>query len=103
MEKFAVIKTGNKQYKVRKGETLKIDKLEAKEGKKLVFDKVLLKAGDGSVEIGNPFLDSKVEAEVKSFGREKKGIVFRYKPKKRYRKKKGYRQLYAEVKITSIK
>jgi large subunit ribosomal protein L21 len=102
MEKFAIIKIGGKQYKVREGEVFKVDKMENKEGEKVVFDKVLLKVDGENLEVGKPYLDSKVEAEVKSVGKEKSKIVFRYRPKKRYRKKNNYRTPYTEIKVLKI-
>ncbi len=103
MEKFAVIQTGGKQYRVREGDILKVERLEAKEGEKVTFDKVLLRSDGKKVEIGEPYLENKVEAEVMSIGRGKGGVVFHYKPKKRYRKKRSYRPSYTEVKITGIR
>lgn len=102
MEKFAIIKIGGKQYKAKEGDVLKIDKIEDKEGDKMTFDKVLLRAEGKELEVGKPYLDSKVEAEVKSVGKEKSRIVFRYRPKKRYRKKNNYRTPYTEIKILKI-
>ena len=101
---FAVIETGGKQYRVSPGEKLKIEKLEAEEGASLVFDKVLLTADGTKVEIGTPYLTNhKVEAKVLKQARYKKIIVFKYKNKTRQTKKKGHRQHYTEVEITSIK
>lgn len=101
--KFAVIKTGGKQYKVAPGQKIKIEKLNAEEGKNVDFDQVLLSVDGNSVEIGTPLLEGKkVEGKVLKHGREKKKIVFRYRPKTRYRKKKGHRQEYSEVEIVKI-
>ena len=98
---FAVIETGGKQYKVSAGQKLKIEKIEAKEGDKFVFDKVLL-VGDGeNAEIGAPYVSgAKVEAKVLRQARDKKKIVFKYHSKTRYRKKKGHRQEFTELEIT---
>lgn len=101
---FAIIETGGKQYKVKEGETLRVEKLDAEEGDKVSFDKVLMKSDDGEVEVGKPYLEgSEVEAEVEKQGRDKKKIIFKYKPKKRHRRKKGHRQPFTEVEIKSIK
>lgn len=101
MSSFAVIKTGGKQYKVAEGDTLKVEKLNHKDGQ-IVFDEVLLVA-NGTVKVGKPLVEgSKVEAKVLEEGKGKKKIVFRYKAKTRRRKKKGHRQLYTKVQITKI-
>ncbi len=102
MEKFAIVKIGGKQYKVKEGDVLKVEKLKADPGEKAVFSEVLLKSEKNKVEVGSPYLDSKVEAEIKSSGKGKKGIAFHYKPKKRYRKKTGYRPSYTEIKVVKI-
>ena len=99
---FAVIQTGGKQYKVSAGEKVRIEKTGADKGA-VVFDKVLLRAEGGRVAIGTPYVaDAAVEAELLGEGREKKKIVFKYHPKTRFRKKKGHRQEYAEVRIKSV-
>ena len=99
---FAVIKTGGKQYKVSEGDVLDIEKLEKKEGDEVVFEEVLLLEGDNS-KIGKPNVDGvSVKAKVVEQGREDKKIVYKYKPKKRQRKKKGHRQPYTRVEIKEI-
>ncbi|OHB21977.1 MAG: 50S ribosomal protein L21 [Parcubacteria group bacterium RIFCSPLOWO2_01_FULL_48_18] len=100
MTRFAVIETGGKQYKVSAGQKLKIEKIAAKEGERVALDKVLLVVDGEAVAVGAPFVkDAKVEAEVLRHGREKKKIVFRYHSKTRYRKKKGHRQHFTEIKV----
>lgn len=110
--KFAVIKTGGKQYKVAEGDVLTIEKLE-KTNEKIEFSEVLLVAnpeksqGDfgagGEIKIGKPLVEgAKVEARVIEEGKGKKKIVFRYKSKTRQHKKKGHRQPYTKVQITKI-
>ncbi len=100
---FAVIRTGGKQYRVRPGQRLQIEKLDAEEGAAIHFDEVLLVADGENVEIGMPHVaGAKVEAKVLAQGREKKKIVFKYHAKARYRKKKGHRQPYTEVEIQHI-
>ena len=102
--KLAVITSGGKQYKVSPGQKLKIEKLSAEIGSKFIFDKVLLLAEGDKIKIGAPYIkDAQVEAEILKIAREKKKIVFRYHSKTRYRKKKGHRQSYTEVKINEIK
>lgn len=102
--KFAVIKTGGKQYEVKEGQELKIEKIEGKAGTKLVFDEVLLHCNEGGeVAIGSPLLEGEeVRAEIIEQGKAKKIIVFKYKPKKHYKKKQGHRQPYTLVKILQI-
>ncbi len=112
--KFAVIETGGKQYRIRAGQKIKVEKLNAADGASFVFDKVLLIADsrgtdadkrgkDWDVRIGAPYLaGEKVSAKVLKQGREKKKIVFRYHSKTRYRKKKGHRQHFTEVEIVNI-
>src|SRR3989344_5662052 len=100
---FAVIETGGKQYRVSPGTKIKVEKLTP-EGENFVFDKVLLVSDGKGIKIGKPYVgDSKVEAKIVKQGRAKKVIVFRYKSKTRQRTKKGHRQPYTEVEITSIK
>lgn len=99
---FAIIKTGGKQYIVQPGDKIKVEKLETPEGKEVVFDRVLL-VSDKETAIGTPYLiDYIVKGKVLRQGKGKKIIVYKYKPKKRYHKKQGHRQLYAEVEILSI-
>ena len=101
---FAVIQTGGKQYKVAAGDKIKVEKLEAKEGDSLVFDKVLLTADGDNVQVGAPYvIGAKVDAKILKQGRHKKIIVFKYHSKTRYRKKKGHRQDYTEIQILDIK
>ena len=103
MNKFAVIETGGKQYRVSEGNKIKVEKLNAEEGKDFVFDKILLLSTDKGSTIGTPYIDgAKVEGKVLAQARSKKVIVFRYHAKTRYRKKKGHRQPFTEVEITKI-
>lgn len=103
MSQWAVVKTGGKQYLVRSGQKLRIEKLDAQEGAKIIFGEVLLISDDKKTEIGTPRIQgAKVEAKVLKQGRGKKVIVFRYHSKTRYRKKKGHRQPFTEVEITKI-
>lgn len=100
---IAVIETGGKQYKVSVGEKIKISKVKAENGKSFDFDRVLLVADEKETKVGKPYLDgAKVEGAVLKQGRSKKVIVFKYKPKKRYRVKKGHRQEFTEVEIKKI-
>jgi len=100
---LAVIKTGGKQYLVKKGDKIKIEKLDEKEGKEIIFADVLLVQKDKKVEIGTPKVkNAKVVGKILKQGRGEKVIIFKYKPKKRYKKKKGHRQPFTEVEIKDI-
>ncbi|MBU6370512.1 MAG: 50S ribosomal protein L21 [Patescibacteria group bacterium] len=103
---FAVIKTGGKQYKVAKGDSIKIEKLSgaSKAGDKVVFDQVLLVDNGKDTSIGTPYIKgATVEGTVEAAGRLPKIMVMHYKQKSRYFKKNGHRQPYLKVKITAIK
>ena len=101
---YAIIESCGKQYKVAQGDVVFFEKLDAEEGKKITFDKVILISEDGKVQVGNPYVKGvKVEGKVVSHGKAKKIIVFKMKPKKNYRRKQGHRQPYTKVEITGIK
>jgi large subunit ribosomal protein L21 len=102
-EKFAVIKTGGKQYLVEEGRFYEFEKLEVEEGGDVVFEEVLLISDKGSVKIGEPFVTgSKVTGTMQKQFKDDKVVVLKYKPKKRYRKTTGHRQRKSEVMITKI-
>ncbi len=96
---LAVIKTGGKQYKVKKGDIFKVEKLNKKPGETVVFDEVLL-SGD---KIGTPKVEgAQVKAEVLAEGKGKKVRVVKYKAKVRYHKVYGHRQPFTQVKVVEI-
>lgn len=100
---YAILKTGGKQYRVAEGDVVFIEKLDVTEGDKVVFDEILLVSDENEVKVGNPVVEgAKVEATVLKQGKSKKVIVFKYKPKKDYRKKQGHRQPYTKVQIEKI-
>ncbi len=100
---LAVIKTGGKQYLVKPQDKIKIEKLEQEIGKEIIFDQVLLLEKNNKIEIGNPLVAGvKVKGIVLDQNRTKKVIIFKYKPKKRYKVKKGHRQAFTEVEIKEI-
>ncbi|MDB5194114.1 MAG: rplU [Parcubacteria group bacterium] len=102
---FAIIATGGKQYLVRPGQVIKVEKLqgEHKVGDNIIFDSVLLFV-DEEPKLGNPFVKGMhVSATLKTIGRLAKVTVIKYKQKSRYFKKNGHRQPYFEVEIDSIK
>lgn len=104
---FAVFATGGKQYRVKVGDKVRVEKLDGghKEGDKIIFDNVLMTDNGGTeVTLGTPFLKgSYVEASLNKIGRNKKVTVIKYKQKSRYFKKYGHRQPYFEVVIDNIK
>ncbi len=100
---YAIIETGGKQYKVSPGQVVDIDRLEVSDGSTIELDKVLLIADKGKVTIGTPTVEGvMVLATTQGESRAKKVIVFRYKPKVRYRKKTGHHQLYTRLAIDKI-
>ena len=100
---FAVIATGGKQYRVKKGQLLRVEKLGLEEGATVTFDKVLLLEGSDT-KIGMPEVKgATVSGKVTKVGRAQKVIVIKYKAKSRYFKKNGHRQPFTEVSITDIK
>ena len=100
---YAIIETGGKQYKVSPGQTIDVDRLDVAEGNSIELDRVLLISGDDKVIVGTPLVNgAKVMATSQGEGRGKKIIVFKYKPKVRYRKKTGHRQFYTRLTIDKI-
>ena len=100
---YAIIEACGKQYKVAEGDFVLLEKLEANEGEKVVFDKVLLISDGEKIKVGTPTVKSaKVEATVVEHGKAKKIVVFKYKAKKNERKKQGHRQPFTAVKILEI-
>jgi large subunit ribosomal protein L21 len=100
---YAIIESGGKQYRVAEGDVIRCDLVANEVGSDVVFDRVVLAGSGESVKIGTPVLDgASVSGRVLRQAKDKKIMVFRYKPKKRVRKLNGHRQPYAEVKITKI-
>ncbi len=96
---FAVIETGGKQYIVKEGDVLRVEKLPVEDKSEITFEKVLM-VGD---KVGNPYVENaKVSAKVIRTAKAKKIIVFKFKRRKGYTRKKGHRQYFTEVKITKI-
>ena len=99
----AIIETGGKQYKVAEGDTLFIEKLNAEAGEAVTFDKVLAVVDGDKATFGTPVVEgASVEANVVKNGKGKKVLVFKYKPKKNYRRRQGHRQPYTKVEITKV-
>ncbi len=101
---FAVIKTGGKQYVISPDSKIKIEKILGETGGTISFSDVLLVGDEGSCTVGMPIVEKAVvEGTVVRQARDKKKLVFKYHSKARYRKTKGHRQPFTEVKITNIK
>lgn len=99
---YAIIKAGGKQYRVQENDELRVEKLDAKVGDKVVFDEVMVVGGDKLV-VGTPLVAGvTVQAEVLEQGKADKVIIYKYKAKKDYRRKNGHRQPYTLVKVTGI-
>jgi large subunit ribosomal protein L21 len=102
LKMYALVEFLGKQYKAEKGALLKVDKINAEPGAQVNIDTVLLVSGD-TVTVGNPYVQgAKVSATVESHGKGEKIVVFKYKPKKDYRRKKGHRQQYSIIKIAEV-
>ena len=100
---YAGIKTGGKQYQVKEGDVLFIEKIEGENGAEIKFDEVLAIGDDGKFTAGTPFVEgASVNAKILSQTKGKKIIVFKMKPKKGYRNKNGHRQPYTKVEVTKI-
>lgn len=100
----AIIETGGKQYKVTEGDVLYIEKLNAEAGEAVTFDKVLAVIDGDKATFGTPTVaGASVAANVVKNGKGKKILVFKYKPKKNYRRRQGHRQPYTKVEITAVK
>ena len=101
---YAIIESCGKQYKVAEGDVVFFEKLDVEEGKKVIFDNVVLVSDDKKVEVGAPYVKGvKVEGKVVSHGKGKKILVYKYKAKKNYGRTQGHRQPYTKVEITKIK
>ncbi len=101
---YAIIETGGRQFVVSEGDIIRTDLVDVEVGSDVIFDRVLIASGENAVAaIGNPSIEgAKVTGTVVGQKKDKKILVFKYKPKKRVRKLVGHRQRFAEVKITKI-
>ncbi|MDR1073742.1 MAG: 50S ribosomal protein L21 [Treponema sp.] len=99
---YALVEIKGKQYKAEKDSLIKVDLLDMEPGSALDIDSVLLISGD-AITVGDPYVrGARVSAVVERHERDKKIIVFKYKPKKDYRRTKGHRQWYSIIKINDI-
>ncbi|RMF13618.1 MAG: 50S ribosomal protein L21 [Gammaproteobacteria bacterium] len=100
---YAVIVSGGKQHRVREGERIKLEKIEAETGATVEFDQVLMVADGDNVKLGQPVVEgAKVTAEVVAHGRHKKVQIIKFRRRKHHMKRQGHRQWYTEVRITGI-
>ena len=99
---YAVIKTGGKQYRVAEGDRLRVEKLIGDIGSTITFGEILMLGGD-TVSVGKPLVTgAKVTATIVAQDRAKKIIVFKFRRRKNYRRKRGHRQPFTEIKITGV-
>jgi large subunit ribosomal protein L21 len=101
--KYAVIRTGGKQYRVSEGDLVKVEKLPGQVGEQITFADILFVGGNGEVKIGAPRVDNaRVTGEIVSQARAKKVLVFKKKRRKSYSRQRGHRQYQTTLKITAI-
>ncbi len=100
---YAVVEINGKQYRAEQGKALTVDRIDEEAGKSLAFDKVLLLSGEAGVKVGAPYVEgASVKAVVDAEVKADKVIVFKYKPKKDYRRKQGHRQRYTVLTVQEI-
>jgi large subunit ribosomal protein L21 len=100
---YAVIKTGGKQYRVSEGDVLRVERLPGDVGNEVSFDEVLMVGGGAGPTVGRPTVDgATVKAEILAHDRARKIIVFKMKRRKNYRRKRGHRQPYTQIRVTGI-
>ena len=100
---YAIMETGGKQYNVRQGDVLQVEKLSAEVGETVDVTHVLAVGQEGEITVGKPYIEgAKVVLKIMEQGRGEKILVFKYKPKKKYRKLKGHRQPFSKVLVEEI-
>lgn len=100
---YAVIETGGKQYRVQKGDVLRVERLAGDSGDKVSFDRVLLVADGDKLSVGRPYVEGgSVEGTVRGQGRARKIEIIKFRRRKHHMKRQGHRQLFTEVEITGI-
>ena len=103
MSKIAIIKTGGKQYKVKEGQTIKVEKIKKEKDETIKLETLLISKDNGdSLSLGQPNLEEQVEAKIIDQGRDKKTRVIKYKNKTRYRRNFGHKQMFTLLKIEKI-
>ena len=101
--KFVIVEQGGKQYRVAEGKTVEVDRLSNEVGENITLEDVLLSVNDGKISVGTPLVEgAKVQAKVIDHFKGRKILVFKYRPKQRYRVKSGHRQQYTRLLIESI-
>jgi len=101
---YAVVESGGKQYKVTVGQTIDVEKLPAAPGESVTLDRVVLLADGDKIKVGQPTVEgASIAATVVQHGLKRKAIIFRFRPKQRYRVKRGFRQQYTRLHIDEIK
>ena len=99
---YAVIKSGGKQYRVKPGQTIRLERLAGEVGSKIELGDVLMVEDGGNVQTGTPLPNAKVEATILETDRADKIIIFKKKRKKQYRRTRGHRQSFTAVRIEKI-
>ncbi len=100
---YVIVETGGKQYPVKEGDIITVEKLPAKVGEEVILDKVLFAVSEANnIQVGTPYLEAKVKCRVLEQARERKIIVFKFKKRKDYKKKQGHRQYYTKLEVTEI-
>ena len=103
MADYAVVQTGGKQYRVATGDTIRVESIPGDIGDTVELTDVRMVSSDGDVTLGTPTVEgARVVTEISESGKGKKIVVFKYKSKVRYRRKKGHRQLYTDLTVTDI-
>jgi large subunit ribosomal protein L21 len=101
---YAIIRSGDKQFRAEPGLTLKVPAIEAEVGDTVTFEEVLVTGGDDGVNVGAPLVEgATVTAEVLRHGKGRKVIIFKWKKRKNYRRKQGHRQKFTEIRIGEIR
>ena len=100
---YVIVQTGGKQYRVSEGDTIRVESLAGDQGDKIELQDVRMISREGDVTLGTPTVSgAKVTAEVMGHGRDRKVVVFKYKAKTRYRRRRGHRQHYTDLRVTGI-
>ena len=103
MATYAVVESGGKQYRVAEGDTIRVESIDESDGGQVEIGDVRMISRDGEVVLGSPTVEgASVTAEVMGHGKGRKIVVFKYKSKVRYRRRKGHRQQYTDLKVTGI-
>lgn len=103
MADYAVVQTGGKQYRVATGDTIRVESIPGDIGDTVELTDVRMVSSDGDVTLGTPIVEgARVVTEISESGKGKKIVVFKYKSKVRYRRKKGHRQQYTDLTVTDI-